>query len=147
MTLRAFLFGSGATSKATDLGLLVLRVGVGLTMALAHGLGKIPPSEGFVGATGAMGFPLPIVFAWAAALSEFLGGLFIAVGVLTRPAAVMLALTMAVARFVQHGSDPFADGELALVYLFVAVALAFTGAGRYSLDQMFWRRTATLQRL
>ena len=147
MTLRAFLFGSGDTSQSTDLGLLVLRVGVGLTMAFAHGLGKIPPSEGFIGAIGMLGFPVPVVFAWAAALSEFLGGLFIAVGVLTRPAAVMLAVTMAVARFVQHGADPFADGELALVYLFAAAALAFTGAGRYSIDQMFWRRTATLERL
>ena len=144
MTARTLLFGSGETSQATDVGLLVLRLGIGLTMALAHGLGKIPPSDGFVQATAGMGFPLPVVFAWAAALSEFLGGLLIAVGFLTRPAAVALAFTMAVARFVQHGADPFGDGELALVYLVAALALVFTGAGRYALDRVLWRQTATL---
>ena len=144
MTARTLLFGSGETSQATDVGLLVLRLGIGLTMALAHGLGKLPPSEGFVQATAGMGFPLPAVFAWAAALSEFLGGLLIAVGLLTRPAALALAFTMAVARFVQHGSDPFGDGELALVYLVAALALVFTGAGRYALDRVLWRQTATL---
>lgn len=145
MTLRSFLFDPGETSRATDTGLLVLRVGAGLTMALAHGLGKIPPSEGFIEATGGMGFPFPVVFAWAAALSEFAGGLLIALGLLTRPAAVMLAATMAVARIGAHGSDPFGDGELALVYFLIAVAIAFIGAGRFSLDRILWRRTATLR--
>ena len=145
MTLRALLFDPGDTSRGTDIGLLVLRVGAGLSLALAHGLGKIPPSDGFVEATAGMGFPLPVVFAWAAALSEFLGGLLIAFGLFTRPAAVFVAITMAVARFVTHGADPFADGELALMYLLVALTLVLTGAGRYSLDRIAWRRTATLR--
>jgi putative oxidoreductase len=92
-----------------------------------------------------MGFPLPEVFARIAGASEFLGGLFLALGLLTRPAAVFVALTMAVARFVQHGSDPFGTGELALIYLVGAVALAFTGAGRFALDRIVWRRTATMR--
>ncbi len=145
MTIRSFLFDPGDSSRLADAGLLVLRVGIGLSMALAHGLGKLPPSDGFIEATAGMGFPLPVVFAWAAALSEFAGGLLIALGLLTRPAAVMLAITMAVARLGAHGNDPFGDGELALVYLLVAVALAFIGAGRFSLDRVLWRRTATLR--
>ncbi len=141
MTVRSLLFGSGDTSRATDLGLLVLRLGFGLTLAFAHGLGKIPPSDGFVGATAAMGFPLPVVFAWAAALSEFLGGLLIAVGLATRPAAVFVGITMMVAAFVQHGADPFGDKEMALLYLFAAVALALAGAGRLSLDRVISQRS------
>ena len=137
MTLRRLVFGSGDTSTATDVGLLLLRLGFGLTMAFAHGLGKIPPSAGFVEGTAAMGFPLPALFAWAAALSEFVGGLLIAVGLATRPAAVLLATTMAVAAFVRHGADPFADKEMALLYLFASLALAAAGAGRYALDRAF----------
>ena len=146
MTLRTLLFGSGDTTASTDLGLLVLRLGVGLTMALAHGLGKIPPSPGFVENTAGMGFPLPGLFAWAAALSEFVGGLLIAVGLLTRPAAVLVATTMAVAFFLAHGGALTGEGngELAFVYLVAAVTLVVTGAGRYSADQVIWRRTATL---
>ena len=139
MTIRDFLFGSGETSRATDVGLLILRLGVGLTMAFAHGLGKIPPSEGFIGATGAMGFPVPVLFAWAAALSEFLGGLLVAIGLATRPAALMLAVTMAVAAFVQHGGDPFNDKEMAFLYLVASLALLATGAGRYAVDRALRR--------
>lgn len=137
MTTRDFLFGSGATSRATDIGLLILRLGVGLAMAFGHGIGKIPPSEGFVEGTAAMGFPVPVVFAWAAALSEFLGGILIALGLLTRPAALMLAGTMAVAAFVRHVADPFSTKELALVYLVASLALLIAGAGRYALDARF----------
>ncbi|MEM6326570.1 MAG: DoxX family protein [Bacteroidota bacterium] len=132
--LRSLLFGT--SDVATDLGLLVLRVGIGLAMAFAHGLGKIPPSEGFINATANLGFPLPELFAWAAALAEFGGGLLIAVGLLTRPAAAALAFTMAVAFFGAHGGDPFGERELAFVFGIASVALMISGAGRLSLDRL-----------
>ena len=133
MTLRSILFGTGATSRATDLGLLVLRLGLGLTLAFGHGLGKLPPSAGFIEATAEMGFPLPTFFAWAAALSEFAGGLLLAVGLATRPAAFLVACTMATAFFLAHGGI-VGEGEKALLYLVGAVALMLTGAGRFALD-------------
>jgi putative oxidoreductase len=134
MNLRSLLFGSSAAERGTDAGLLILRVGLGLALALAHGLGKMPPGEGLVGATAALGFPLPTFFAWAAALSEFVGALLIVVGLATRPAALFVAITMAVAFFGQHAADPFADKELAFVYLVWALGLLVAGAGRYALD-------------
>ena len=82
-----------------DVGLLGLRLFVGLAMAIAHGAKKIPPAERFVEGVAAMGFPLPEVFAWAAGLSEFAGGLLIAAGLLVRPASAFLLFTMAVAGF------------------------------------------------
>lgn len=132
MNVRNILFGS--TETRADLGLLVLRVGFGLTLAFGHGLGKLPPSDGFVANTASLGFPLPVLFAWAAALSEFAGGLLVAVGLLTRPAALFVAITMSVAFFVQHGADPFSDKELAFVFLIWAVGMLLTGPGRYSVD-------------
>lgn len=134
MTIRDFLFGSGATSRATDWGLLILRVGVGLALAFAHGLGKLPPSERFIEGVAEMGFVLPVVFAWAAALSEFVGGLLVALGLLTRPAAIFAGFTMAVAFFVRHGGEAFGSREKPFLFLVAFVALAVMGAGRYAVD-------------
>lgn len=118
----------------TQVGLLLLRVFAGLSLALAHGVGKIPPGEGFVELVAGMGFPAPLFFAWAAALAESAGGLALALGLLARPAAALVAVNMFVAAFVLQGGDPFLERELALLYLFVALALTLTGPGRLSLD-------------
>jgi len=103
-------------------------------MCLAHGLGKMPPSTGFIEAVGKMG--LPSVFAWAAGISEFAGGLCLALGLMTRIWSGFLGITMAVAAFFVHASDPFATKEKALLYFFVFVCLTLTGGGRYSFDHI-----------
>lgn len=120
-----------------EISMTALRVYVGLAMALAHGLGKVPPSEKLIEGVTAMGFPVPILFAWSAGLSEFLGGLFIAVGLFTRPSALFLGITMAVAAFVAHAADPFQNKELALFYLFACIVFYFRGAGAWSVDRFF----------
>lgn len=119
-----------------DLGLLLFRLFIGLTMALAHGLGKTPPPEQLIDGVANMGFPMAIVFAWAASLSELLGGLCIAAGLYTRQASAFLGFTMAVAAFGAHGADPFKMKEMSLLYLAACVLLLFHGAGKYSLDKM-----------
>ncbi len=131
------VFGtSGVESVAGDAALAALRAFVGFTFAFAHGLGKLPPSEQFTGFVGALGFPAPGLFAWCAALAEFLGGLLVAVGLATRPAAVAAAFTMAVAAFGAHASDPFAKKEPALLFLAVFAAFAVVGSGRFGLDAL-----------
>lgn len=121
----------------TDLGLMLFRILIGLTMAFAHGWGKIPPPEQLITGVGSMGFPAPVLFAWAAALSEFLGALLITAGLFTRLSSVLLGFTMGVAFFVVHGADAFQVKELSFMYLASCVLLVFTGAGKYSLDQIF----------
>lgn len=118
----------------SDLGLFIFRLFVGLTMAFSHGLGKIPPPEQLIAGVESMGFPIAIAFAWAAALSEFVGALLLASGLFTRIAASFMAVTMAVAGFIVHGADPFSKKEMALLYLTASVMFIFTGAGKYSLD-------------
>ena len=73
-----------------NLGMFVFRVFIGCAMAFSHGLGKVPPPEQLVAGVTAMGFPIPLFFAWCAAASELVGGLLIALGWYTRLAALAL---------------------------------------------------------
>jgi putative oxidoreductase len=125
---------AGGGGGASDVGLLFLRL-AGLGLA-THGYRKVFGGDvkHVVSAADAMGFPLPVVFAWAAAISELLGGALVAVGLFTRPAAVFAAVTMFVAAFLHHRNDSFEDRELALLYLGVLLGLACMGAGRWSVD-------------
>ncbi len=136
-SIAKFFFASNPLAPAwQDLGLLVFRVFLGLALALAHGWGKIPPSEGFIGYVGSLGFPLPTLSAWLAGLAEFVGGLLVAAGLATRFGATLIILVMAGAAFVAHGGDSFRDTELAYFFLVGGIALFFTGPGRYSVDQI-----------
>ena len=90
--------------------------------------------EGLVNRTAEFGFPIPAFFAWAAGLSEFLGGIFLALGFLTRISSFFIAFTMLVALIGVHGADPFNKQELAFMYFFVAIAFLLKGASDWSVD-------------
>lgn len=134
--MKKFLLGTTVNARATDLGLLLIRIFSGIALALAHGVGKFPPSARFIQNVGAMGYPFPTVFAWAAAFAELFGGLLLAAGLLTRPASFFILVTMSSAAFLRHRGDPFLDRERALLYAAVALLFLLAGAGRYSLDAM-----------
>jgi putative oxidoreductase len=123
-----------------DLGLLLLRLGFGLTLAFGHGLGKALALGKFIKSVTRHGFPLPEVTAPLAMLSELAGGLLLALGLYTRPAACFVIATMLGAAFVAHGGDPFSKKEPALAYALVALVLLVTGPGRHSLDARLAKR-------
>jgi putative oxidoreductase len=145
-----------------DLALVLLRL-AGLGLALAHGWGKVErfaTGQGarFVESVARLGFPQPELFAWAAALSEFLGGLLVALGLGTRVAASFAAVTMGVAAFARHHAhehllvaiglrqatpetmETWGDPEGALLYLACFLAIALVGPGRFALDALLGRR-------
>ncbi len=134
--LKRILFGgeSGLSVQA-NVGLALLRIFAGIALMLAHGAGKVPPG-GLVEKTAEMGFPVPVVFAWAAALSELVGGALLALGFCTRPAAFFIACTMLTALLGVHLHDPFGIQEKAFLYLFIAIAFLFTGSGDLSVDSL-----------
>lgn len=146
--LKQLLFGGpGAGSKHADLGLLLFRLSIGLMLSLGHGWTKLPPEgiERFAGNLAKLNIPVPTFSAWMAMLAEFAGGLLVALGLLTRPAAALIAITMVVAVFTAHSSDPIVSQggpskEMALLYLTAAVLLLFTGSGRYGVDPMLRQR-------
>lgn len=133
--IKTILFG-GETglSYAANAGITLLRIFAGVSIAFAHGFGKLPPGDGLISRTTEMGFPMPIVFAWAAGLSEFVGGLFLALGLFTRLSGFFIAFTMLVAIIGVHAADPFQKKELAFLYFFVATAFAIKGSGDWSID-------------
>ncbi len=129
--------------SASDLGLLLLRVSVGLMMAFSHGWGKI---EAFFQA-GEVKFADPIGIGPAASLflagsAEFFCSLALVIGLLTRLAAIPLAFTMLVAIFIIHADDPFSKQEFALLYLIPYLTLLVTGPGKFSVDSWIVRRFA-----
>lgn len=122
-----------------EVGLTIVRIGFGAHLAILHGWGKFPiPSPRFVEGVAEMGFPAPAFFAFMAGLSEFLGGILLALGIATRPAALLVGTTMFVAAFFAHADDPWARKELALLYLLVAICFLLAGGGRFSGDRFVW---------
>src|SRR5687768_10662278 len=134
------------TPRQIDLGLAILRIATGVVFA-AHGAQKLFV-YGFAGVTGAftqMGAPLPEITGPLVALVEFLGGLALVFGLLTRLAGLGLAITMLGAIVLVHLAGGFflPNGvEFALTLLAVAVTFVITGAGRYSLDHAIAARRA-----
>ena len=146
-----------------DLGLLLLRIVAGLTLA-AHGYpklfggpGKRPPKllatamgpnypaaversgPGFAAGLEKMGVPYPKAAATVSGLTEFAGGLALAAGVLTRPIGFAVAFNMGVATYKAHWKNGFygqGGFEFPLLLGAVALSLGLTGPGTISIDHL-----------
>lgn len=122
------------TNTYASLGLLVLRVGMGILM-LTHGYPKLMK---LLNGNLQFGDPLGIGSELSLVLTvfaEFLCALLIIIGAYTRLAAIPLIIGMSTAAFIVHSSDPFGTKEKAIMYLVVFVTLFITGSGKYSLDR------------
>lgn len=116
-----------------DVALLILRIALGFIF-IQHGYGKLfgdaPGMTAFTGMVATLGFPAPALFAYAAAFSEFFGGIAILLGIFTDIASIAIAIVMLVALIgVKKFSFPLADVDLAL--LAMAIAIYFMGPGAY----------------
>ena len=133
--MKELLFGGARLDSVVgDFGLLILRVFAGVSLALAHGLGKLPPSAQFMSGVERLGMPGET--AWLSGIAEVFGGLSLAAGLATRPAAFLIACNLSVAAFLRHANDPYAGKELALLFLAIAVMFLLVGAGRFSIDRV-----------
>lgn len=131
---------------ATDNSLtsLALRLPAGVIF-VAHGAQKLFGSFGGYGLEGtgqwmaSIGLEPGYLMALAAGSAEFFGGIALLIGLLTRPAAFVLAITMLVAIITVHlpnGLFMSNNGyEFGLTLLSISVALVFNGGGKLSLDR------------
>jgi putative oxidoreductase len=123
---------------------LALRLSAGIIF-MAHGAQKLFGSFGGYGLEGtgqwmsSIGLEPGYLMALAAGSAEFFGGIALLLGLLTRPAAFILAITMLVAIITVHlpnGLFLSNDGyEFGLALLGISVALVFNGGGKFSLDR------------
>lgn len=123
---------------------LVIRLAAGVIFT-AHGAQKLFGWFGGYGLDGTAGWMASIglepgyLLALMAGSAEFFGGLFLLVGLLVRPTAFVLAITMLVAIVsvhLEHGLFMSNNGyEFALALLAISVGLVFRGAGSLSLDR------------
>ncbi|MCQ8889224.1 DoxX family protein [Pseudoalteromonas carrageenovora] len=146
MTLLQKILNSKAGAAA-----LILRVPVGLILA-AHGAQKLFAWFGGYGLEGtgqwmaSIGLEPGYWLALMAGSAEFFGGIALAFGLLTRPAALVTAFTMLIAIFSVHinnGLFMANNGyEYALTLLVATAALAIQGAGSFSVDSVIAKKLA-----
>ncbi|WNC67015.1 DoxX family protein [Thalassotalea nanhaiensis] len=136
---------------STDAGFstLALRFPIALIF-IAHGAQKLFGLFGGYGLEGtgqwmdSIGLEPGYYMALLAGSAEFFGGLALLVGLLVRPVALMLSVTMLVAIFSVH----FANGlfmadngyEFGLALFAVSISLMMSGAGKFSLDNLLKQR-------
>lgn len=129
-----------------DIGILVLRLTVGFAFAFIYGLMKIEGGPEFWTMIGGSMNNIGISFGhtfWGfmASLSEFGGGILLMLGLFVRPVVLFMGFTMIMAT-VTHlvMKDQWYNVMNPLNMLAVFIALLFLGAGKYSLDYLFFKR-------
>ncbi|QIL77762.1 DoxX family protein [Hymenobacter sp. HDW8] len=156
-------------SRLADVAWLLLRLHIGLSIAvgagwaklvsmttateaakLAGGQAALGPPDWFVQQVATLGFtfPSPYMWAWLATWGEFAGGLLIAFGLLTRWSAVQLAFQFFVIAFLWYETPEPVLGmyyQQLLFWCFVLVTVV--GGGRYSLDYVLTQHRSRLSEL
>ena len=136
--------GAKTPSSGFDLGRLILRLVVGV-LILLHGIGKFGGGIDYiVGTVAKVGLPGP--FGYLVYVSEVVAPILLIIGLWTRAAAVVVVIGMAFAVALVHIDQVFTLNqtggwslELQAMYFFGALAIAFLGAGRYSLGGLYGR--------
>ncbi|HXY24187.1 MAG TPA: DoxX family protein [Candidatus Acidoferrum sp.] len=128
--------------RLLDLGLLVLRCGVGLCLVMVHGWSKLGNAVAFcrghhwefIELVRRLGFPAPGFFAVCAALSESVGAALVTCGLYTRLAAATVTFNMLVASYAELKDGTSIESAYLYGLPFFTVLLA--GPGRLSLDYL-----------
>lgn len=139
------------TASNAGFATLALRIPIGIIL-IAHGAQKLFGWFGGYGLEGtgqwmaSIGLAPGVLMAFLAGSAEFFGGLFLVLGLLTRPAALVTAFTMVIAIFSVH----FENGlflsnngyEFGLALLAASVSLVISGSGKLALDQSLNKKIA-----
>lgn len=88
-------------------------------------------------------FPIPVAMAFLAKGSEVLGGILVFFGLFTKKGAALIVFTMFIATVTCNlGKNFNIDGGFTISYILFASVLIFWGAGKFSLDNLFFGKNA-----
>ncbi len=143
--MKRFLFDCGTRDTTASIGILALRLMIGLMMLIGHGLPKLQGyssiKDWYVPEIFPLNYMTPSVSLIATIMAEFGASALIVLGIATRPAAFLLGFAMVVAAFGVHGAAPWFTGpgvpvskEPALLYVIPMIVIILTGGGAFSLD-------------
>ncbi|MGV0836031.1 DoxX family protein [Mycolicibacterium thermoresistibile] len=140
--------GTAIPSSAADIGLLILRLGLGATI-LQAGLIKVVDFSTTAQFMGDAGWRLPALAAFMVTATETLSGIALLLGALTPLAACAALGAMLCAWAVNVSASAFWSEPFNVPFLLgvAAATLIFTGAGRHSLDGHLLRRVTWSPRL
>ena len=136
---------SRKSGKYRNIGLLILRIGLGIAF-IFHGIPKVfggPETWTSYGtAMQYIGIDMaPMFFGFLAAITELFGGIFLALGLFYRPILIFLTITMLVAMVSKIGQGAgYSDISHPLKMAIVFFSMIFIGPGKYSLDNQFNNR-------
>jgi len=141
-------FAPGKNSASANLALLVLRIWIGVQMLLVHGMDKLVNFK-----TEGHDFPDPLGVGHVTSLAlavfaEVVCSALIVLGLLTRFAALVLVINMAVAFVSVHklALSGAHSGELAFLYLLAYILLFMAGPGRVSMDKALFGNASSQSR-
>ncbi len=155
-----FTGGVVSNSRFYEIIYLLFRLHVGISIAYGAGYYKMftkineqlpwewnnlrfGTSSWFIEQVGTIGFtfPNPSFWAYIAVYGEFVGGICIAIGLLTRFSAVQLAFQFFVVSFLWYENpEPLFGMYYQQLFFFCFLMIAGKGSGRYSLDKVLFRR-------
>ena len=152
--MKKFFFDCGTRDLTASIGILALRVMVGLMMLVGHGIPKIKDyniRKDFFYVPDFFPFKIltPPASLTLCIFAEVAASILIIIGLATRPAAFILGLAMVVAAFGYLGTAPWfvkpptiTDAkELTLMYLIPMIALILSGSGLFSLDSLIYKES------
>lgn len=126
---------------AKDIPGVIARLALG-ALLIHHGATKV-----FGGVSGlsdhlaSLGWPLATLQAYLASYTEFLGGVFLVVGLFTRLSAIFNVGLFAIIVFIFHGADAFSDKEPGLMFLVLSFVVLLSGPGRLSVDYHLFKKS------
>jgi len=143
MNLHGLYMGfTGITEYFKSLSLLIAR------LMIAYGfyepaMNKWKDIDSVAGWFASMGIPFPTINAYAAATTELLGVGLLVLGLFTRLISLPLIVIMIVAIFTVHYANGFSAGangyEIPLYYMIFLIIFVSHGAGKFSLDNIFFK--------